>query len=212
MTEISAASASQTAPTRGIASAQNFIAGLLLIALAGVAFWLTADLPRGTLRSAGPGMLPQALTVLIALCGLILTISGFVTRGAAMPAWSLRGPLCISLAIACFALTIKPMTFGTVTTPELGLVVAGPLAIFLGGYAAPGARFRPLLLLALTLTPLCMLLFGDMLNLPIPLLPQALAESLFAEWSYKGALRLTAALLLGAAAALFLLTRNREAP
>jgi hypothetical protein len=156
-------------------------------------------------------MLPQALTVLIALCGLILMISGFVTRGAAMPKWSLRGPLCISLAIAGFALTIKPMPLGPVTTPELGLVVAGPLAIFLGGYAAPGARFKPLLLLALTLTPLCMLLFGDMLNLPIPLLPQALAENLFASWTYKGALRLTAAALLSIALGVFLLTRRREA-
>ncbi|KJV09138.1 hypothetical protein VZ95_13370 [Elstera litoralis] len=211
MTEFSASTASRTGPARGIASPQTCIAGLLLIALAGLAFWLTADLPRGTLRSAGPGMLPQALTVLIALSGVILTITGVMTRGAAMPLWSLRGPLCITLAIACFALTIKPMSLGSLTTPELGLVVAGPLTIFLGGYAAPGARFRPLLLLALTLTPLCMLLFGDMLNLPIPLLPQALAESLFADWSYKGALRLTAAALLSAALAVFLLTRNWEA-
>lgn len=211
MTELSAPTAPQTVLTRGMAAPQNCVAGLLLIVLAGVAYWLTADLPRGTLRSAGPGMLPQALTVLIALCGLILMISGFVTRGAAMPKWSLRGPLCISLAIAGFALTIKPMPLGPVTTPELGLVVAGPLAIFLGGYAAPGARFKPLLLLALTLTPLCMLLFGDMLNLPIPLLPQALAENLFASWTYKGALRLTAAALLSIALGVFLLTRRREA-
>lgn len=196
-------------PLRAPAAPQTFVAGLVLLALAGIAFWLTADLPRGSLRSAGPGMLPQALAVLIALCGAVLTVSGFLVRGEAIPKGSLRGPVCISLAIAGFALTIKPMSFGALTTPELGLAVAGPLAIFLGGYAAPGARFRPLLLLALTLTPLCMLLFGDMLNLPIPLLPQFLAENLFADWSYKGALRLTAAALLAAALALFLLTRTR---
>lgn len=195
-------------PLRTPAAPQTFVAGLGLIALAGIAFWLTADLPRGTLRSAGPGMLPHALAVLIALCGGIMTLSGWLVRGEALPKASLRGPLCISLAIASFALSIKPMPMGTFTTPELGLVVAGPLTILLGGYAAPGARLQSLLLLALTLTPLCLLLFGDVLNLPIPLLPQALADRLFADWSYKGALRLTAAVMLGVALVTFGLTRR----
>ncbi len=195
-------------PLRAPASPQTLVAGLLLIALAGIAFWLTADLPRGSLRSAGPGMLPQALAALIALCGAVLMVSGFLVRGAAIPKASLRGPLCISLAIISFALTIKPISMGIFTIPELGLVVSGPLTILLGGYAAPGARFRSLRLLALILTPLCLLLFGDLLNLPIPLLPQVLADQLFADWSYKGALRLTAASLLGAALLIFGLTHR----
>ena len=61
--------------------------------------------------------------------------------------------------------------------PGLGLAFAGPLAILIGGYATPEARLRELVILALGLTPFCMLLFGDLLNLPIPIFPAALADS-----------------------------------
>jgi hypothetical protein len=188
---------------------QNVAAGLVLIALAGLALWLTADLPRGTLRTAGPAMLPQAVAILMAICGAVLAACGWL-RGSedAVAPWSLRGPFFVTLGIALFALTIKPIHFGGFDTVELGLIVSGPLAIIVGGHASPQARLRDLIILALTLTPLCMLLFGDMLNLPIPLLPRAVADTLFAGWSYKLSLRVSAAALLACAAAIHLLTRN----
>ncbi len=190
-------------------SPQNLFAGLLLIALAVLALWLSADLPRGSLRSAGPGMLPQALAILMILCGLALVGSAFVVKAHDQPRWSLRGPLLVCSAIALFGLTIRPLHPGDEMIPELGLVVSGPLAIIIGGYASPQARLRDLAVLALILTPFCMVLFGDMLNLPIPLLPKALAQSLFADLSYKTSLRLTAACLLVCGVALLLLTRRQ---
>ncbi|WP_062225787.1 tripartite tricarboxylate transporter TctB family protein [Aureimonas frigidaquae] len=192
---------------------RNIAAGLVLIALAALAVWLTSDLSRGTLRSVGPAMLPQAVAVLIGLCGVALAISGLRRGSDSEPVlWSLRGPLFVMAGIALFAFTIRPMHFERFTTLELGLVVSGPLAIIVGGYASPHARFRDLAILALSLTPFCMLLFGDMLNLPIPILPRPVAEVLFAGWSYKTALRVTSAVLLAAAAILFLATRGRTPP
>jgi hypothetical protein len=67
--------------------------------------------------------------------------------------------------------------------------VAGPLAIIIGGYATPEARLRDLVILALSLTPFCMVLFGDLLNLPIPVFPQALTGLFPADWSQKAVLR-----------------------
>ena len=57
------------------------------------------------------------------------------------------------------------------------------------------------MILALLLTPFCMVLFGDLLNLPIPIFPQAFADLFPASWSQKQILRLTAALLAGGGAA-----------
>ena len=193
-----------------VASPQNLAGGLVLIFLAGLAIWLTSDLSRGTLNSVGPAMLPQAVAVMIGLCGIALAISG-LNRSSDHEemVWSLRGPALVSAAIIIFALTIKPMHFGSFDTAELGLVVAGPLAIIIGGYASPEARLRDLLLLALALTPFCMILFGDMLNLPIPILPRSIGENLFAGYGYKTALRITSAVLFTAAMILFWTTRGK---
>jgi hypothetical protein len=200
---------SDCAAAAGPAAPRNVVAGLVLIGLALLALWLTADLPRGTLRAVGPAMLPQGIAVMIAVCGVALAIDGWLHRSQDdTPPVSLHGPLFVSLGVALFALTIKPMHFGSLATIELGLLVAGPLAIIVGGYASPHARLRDLVVLALCLTPFSMLLFGDLLNLPIPLIPRVLADALFADWSYKLSLRVTAAVLFACAATIYVLTRN----
>lgn len=205
--------ANRTAGPGGpIRAPQNFMGGLLLLALAALALWLTRDLDQGTLRSMGPAMLPRWLAIGVGLCGLALVVSGFLTAGAPLDPWSLRGPLMVIVAVVAFAVTIRPFSFGSFQTPGLGMIVAGPLAIVIGGYASNEARVRDLAILALTLTPFCMLLFGDMLNLPIPIFPQTLADLLFAGWSQKAILRLAAAVMIAAAAAVFFLTRGRRGP
>lgn len=196
-------------PIRG---PQNLAGGLALMALAAFALWPTSDLSQGTLRSMGPAMLPRWLAIGVGLCGLALVVTAFLKPGDPLERWSLRGPALVMLAVIAFAITIRPFAVGSFQTPGLGLVVAGPLAILIGGHASDEVRLRDLVILALTLTPFCMVLFGDLLNLPIPIFPQKLADVLFAGWSQKAVLRLTAAVLAVIAALVFLLTRSRRGP
>ncbi|MBM6596819.1 tripartite tricarboxylate transporter TctB family protein, partial [Microvirga pudoricolor] len=189
---------------------QSIAGGFLLLGLSGLALYLTRDLSQGSLRSMGPAMLPDWLAYAVGLCGLALLAGGLLKPGHALEAWSLRGPALVILAILAFAVTIRPFSLGSLTLPGLGLVAAGPLAIVIGGYATPEVRLRDLVILALTLTPFCMVLFGDLLNLPIPIFPQSLAGLFPADWSQKAILRATAAALLAAAAVLFLLGRARS--
>ena len=142
-------------------SPQGLVAGLTLIALAALALWLTSDLDQGTLQSMGPALLPRWLAIGVGLCGLVLVGTGFTTDGQGLERWSLRGPALVILAIVAFAVTIRPFSLGAVSLPGLGLAIAGPLAIIIGGYASHEARLRDLLILALLLTPFCMVLFGD---------------------------------------------------
>ena len=191
-----------------VRASQSLVAGLLLLALCALAVWLTSSLSQGTLRSMGPAMLPRWLAIGVGLCGLALVVAGIVRPGSPLEAWSGRGPVLVVLAILAFAVTIRPVNLGAFGTPGLGLVAAGPLAILIGGYATQEARLRELLVLALALTPFCMVLFGDLLNLPIPIFPQAVADALLPGWSQKGVLRLTAAVMIGAALLVFLLGRS----
>jgi len=174
---------------------QGAAGGLLLIALAALALWLTRDLDQGTLNAMGPAMLPRWLAIGVGLSGLALIAFAFIRDGEPLERWSLRGPFFIIVAILAFAVTIRPFSFG-------------PLAIIVGGYATPEARFRDLLILSLSLTPFCMLLFGDLLNLPIPVFPQELAGLFPAGWSQRAILRVTALVMAATAVAVFFATRG----
>ncbi|WP_262272655.1 tripartite tricarboxylate transporter TctB family protein [Microvirga yunnanensis] len=189
---------------------QSLAGGLLLIALAALALWLTRDLDQGTLNAMGPAMLPRWLAIGVGLSGLALLAAAFLKDGDLLERWSLRGPVFVIGAIVAFALTIRGYSFGSFGIPGLGLLVAGPLAIILGGFATPEARLRDLVVLALSLTPFCMVLFGDLLNLPIPVFPQALTGLFPADWSQKAVLRACAAIMAVAAVVVFLATRNRR--
>ncbi|MBB4041798.1 hypothetical protein GGR34_003479 [Microvirga flocculans] len=197
-------------PRRGsVRAPQNLAGGLLLLALAALALWLTRDLDQGTLNAMGPAMLPRWLAVGVGLSGLALLVFSFVKEGELLERWSLRGPFFIILAILAFTVTIRGYSFGSFAIPGLGLLVSGPLAIVLGGYATPEARLRDLVILSLSLTPFCMVLFGDLLNLPIPVFPQALTGLFPVGWSQKAVLRACAAILAVAAVLVFVATRGR---
>ena len=191
-----------------IRAPQSLIGGGLLIALAALALFLTRDLDQGTLNAMGPAMLPRWLAIGDGMSGLALVVFGFLKEGDVLERWSLRGPVFVIGAILAFAVTIRPFSFGGLSTPGLGLLVSGPLAIILGGYATPEARLRDLVILGLSLTPFCMVLFGDLLNLPIPVFPQALTGLFPADWSQKAVLRATAAIMAAVAVLLLLLTRG----
>jgi Tripartite tricarboxylate transporter TctB family len=193
-----------------VRSPQSLAGGLVLIGLAGLALWLTRDLDQGTLNAMGPAMLPRWLAIGVGLAGLALFAFAFIKPGDALERWSLRGPVFVISGILAFALTIRPFALGGLTTPGLGLLFAGPLAIIIGGHATAEVRLRDLVILALSLTPFCMVLFGDLLNLPIPVFPQALTGLFPADWSQKAVLRATAAIMAAVAVVVFLATRGRR--
>lgn len=207
MTTLSQPGAASRASRGAVRAPQSLAAGLALLALAALAFWLTADLASGTLRELGPALLPRALAAGVGLCGLALVAAGFVGAGERLDAWGLRGPVFVLAGIAAFALTIRPVEVGGASTPGLGLIVAGPLAVIIGGFATPEARLRELVILAFALTAFCMVLFGDLLNLPIPVFPRALADLLPPEWSQRFILRASAGSLALVAAWLWVLGR-----
>ena len=140
---------------------QDFLGGVLVIAVAIFAFWQGADLPIGTFGGMGPGMLPKGLAVLLGLLGALLVLDAVLEGGSPLERWSIRGPLFVLGALVVFGLTIRP----------LGLVVAGPLAIVVSAFASDEVRWGETLLVGLLVTAFCIGLFKFALGLPIPLAP-----------------------------------------
>jgi putative tricarboxylic transport membrane protein len=142
-------------------SPQDAAAGLFLLAVAAVALWQSAGLAAGTLHQIGPAMVPRGLAVGLALCGLALLASGFLSQGAALDRWTLRGPLMILGAALAFGIAVRP----------LGLAVAGPLAIIGGALASRDTRWVETALFGVVMTAFCLMLFKVLLGLPIPVAP-----------------------------------------
>jgi putative tricarboxylic transport membrane protein len=140
---------------------QDFVGGVVVIAIAAVAFWQGTDLPIGTLGGMGPGMLPRGLAVLLGLLGLLLAVGAAREDGPRLDRWSLRGPVLVLGAVVAFGMAVRP----------LGLVVAGPLAIVIGAFASSEVRWGETLLVGAFMTVFCVGLFKFALGLPIPLAP-----------------------------------------
>jgi putative tricarboxylic transport membrane protein len=140
---------------------QDFVAGLVVMAVAAFAFWQGFDLPIGTFGGVGPGMLPRGLAVFLGALGALLMVSAFVEEGQRLEAWSIRGPVLVLGAMVAFGLTVRP----------LGLIIAGPLAVVIGAFASDEVRWGETLIFGVLMTALCIGLFKFALGLPIPLAP-----------------------------------------
>ena len=140
---------------------QDFVGGLIVIAVAVFALWQGADLPLGTLGGVGPGMLPRGLAVLLGVLGAILVLVSLLEGGARLGRWSIRGPVLVLGAVVAVGLAIRP----------LGLIVAGPLAILISALASNEVRWGETILFGALMTAFCIGLFKFALGLPIPLAP-----------------------------------------
>ncbi|MEJ1158303.1 tripartite tricarboxylate transporter TctB family protein [Prosthecomicrobium sp. N25] len=176
---------------------QSTWGGIVLVAVALVGWFGTGGLAIGTLGAMGPGLLPRALAAMVGVCGVALLAIGLVRLGEQISGFALRGAVMVPLAIVAFALTIRSVDVAGFKTPGLGLAVAGPLAVLIGGHATPEAKLGELLPLSLILTAFCLVLFGDALNLPIPIFPEE-ARPYFAGWTQRGILRAIAAAMAAA--------------
>jgi hypothetical protein len=144
-----------------VKSPQDLAAGLFLIALAGLGFAGTLDLPLGHLAVMGPGMVPKVVSSLVLLFGIALVAGAFLIEGERLGSWPLRGAVFVLGAAVIFALTIRP----------LGLIVSGPLVVVFAACADRTTRPLEIVVFAVLITAFCVLLFHYLLRLPIPVMP-----------------------------------------
>lgn len=154
-----------------IRSTQDMAAGLFMILLAGVALVLSSDLPLGTLRQIGPGMLPKSFAVICAALGLLQCLGSLRFNGEKLAGWSWRGVFFVLGGACLFGLTIRGFDLGPIKVPQLGLLVSGPLVVLVSGMAAEDVKWKELVIFAVAMTAFCIFLFKYALSLPIPLAP-----------------------------------------
>lgn len=192
----------------------DVVAGVLVSALAALIWYGSSHLPVGELRYFGAGFMPRLCAAALLVGGVALLFRGLTQpETAAEPlvlAW--RGPLLVGLGIVLFALTIKGYGVGPVIVPQLGLLVAGCLVIFISGLGSVEARPRELIVLAFGLSGLGALLFVDVLDVRLPVLPGFVERILPPEWGIYWPARLSALGFMAIAAVLARYFRKGRAP
>ena len=95
-----------------VRSTQDLAAGLFMIALAGLAYYLARDLSTGTLRQIGPGMLPKSFAVICGGLGALLAFNSLRYNGEKLGGWSWRSILHVLGGPILFALASRGFDLG----------------------------------------------------------------------------------------------------
>src|ERR1700757_1797592 len=91
---------------------RDFYGGLVLIALAIIALWVSGDLPGQQGFAFGPGTAPRLFATLLAVMGAVVAVTGLFVEGEPIGHFAIRGPAYVLVAILLFALMIRGFTFG----------------------------------------------------------------------------------------------------
>jgi putative tricarboxylic transport membrane protein len=151
---------------RWVRAPQDFVGGIVLMGIALFALWASSDLQGMHGFSFGAGTAPRMFAVLLLGLGAAVALMGILQDGPAMATYAWRGPLFVSLAIVCFAVSIRP----------LGLIVSGLASFLISALGTPETSWLETIIVGVCLTACCAVLFPYVLGLPMPLLPQFLVR------------------------------------
>ncbi|MDF0601137.1 tripartite tricarboxylate transporter TctB family protein [Psychromarinibacter sp. C21-152] len=169
----------------------DVIGGAVMVFVAALIWFGAIGLRVGELVNFGPGALPRVLALILGAAGLGMFLHGLVQREqeAEPLVLAVRPPAILGIAIFLFALFIRGGDYGIVSTPRLGLMVVGPLTVFVAGFATPEARPRELIVMAFGLTAAVLLVFTDLLGVPLPVFPTRLEDAIPPSFGTDAAVR-----------------------
>lgn len=144
-----------------IRAPKDFWAGVMFIAFAAVALYVSRNYSLGTAVRMGPGYFPILLGGVLAVIGAILVVRSLVIADDPIGHVRVLPLVLVALAVVLFGVLL----------PRLGLAVTLPLVIAVSALAGAQSRRWEVLLLALVLTVFSALVFVYGLRLPIPLWP-----------------------------------------
>jgi len=140
---------------------KSYYSGVLMMLIGLGAAIRGIDYKVGTLKQMGPGFVPVAEGVLLALIGGAIILQAIrttqATKESGTPQW--RGWLCIIFALIAFVIL---GTYG-------GLLPASFAIVFISALGDRNNSLKDALLLALALTAVCVLVFHWALGVQFPL-------------------------------------------
>lgn len=154
---------------------RDFYGGLVLIAIALIAIWASANLQGSTGTSFGPGTAPRMFATLLIIIGAVVALTGLFMDGPSIGHFAIRGPAYVVAAILLFALMIGGVGLEFIGIPKrlppLGLVPSTFVVFMVSIMGSSEMRWIESLLAAAAMTAFCVALFVYLLQLPFQLWP-----------------------------------------
>lgn len=185
----------------------DVIGGALIVLMAGLIWFGAIELNTGSLASIGPGALPKGLAVVLLAAGSLILFQGLTQSHDKAERFfvAVRPTMIVVAAISIFGLFIRGGDFGLVSTPQLGLMIVGPLTVFIAGCATPDLHVKSLLVLAFGLTAAMLVVFVDLLGVTIPVFPKMVQDPLTISFGIDTVVRAAYAAYAALAAALYVI-------
>jgi len=142
----------------------DLAAGLMFVAFGGLALWLGQDLRVGTAMRMGPGYMPNVVAWVLAGFGALILLGAVLRDGPRLERWDVRSIALVLASVAVFAVSIR----------ALGLVPTIVLVSVVASLASPESRALEAGLLAGGLAAFAVVVFVQLLGLPIQVWPPAL--------------------------------------
>jgi putative tricarboxylic transport membrane protein len=142
--------------------------GALLLVLAGSLLWHVQGFPKMPGQHVGPAVLPGAIGVGLAVCGVLLVVRGLRARAAASMGWMER-PLWIGSRphVLALAALVGVNVFYLLAVQALGFLLTGTAYLFVLMWALH-VRAARALGLAIVMTLVIHYGFYKLLKVPLP--------------------------------------------
>ena len=137
----------------------DFLAGLLMLAIGGGAFYMALDYPFGSALRMGPGYFPRVLAGILMSFGAFVLVRGLITGEKVKGRWGFKPLFFLCLSLIVFGWTMEHAGF----FPALiALFAIAPLA----GYEW---NFKEVIILGLFMMGFAWAVFIYGIGLPYPL-------------------------------------------
>lgn len=135
---------------------KDFLAGLLMIVIGGIAFYMALNYPFGTSLRMGPGYFPRVLAGLLIAFGIWIGLRGLRTGEAVQGIWGLKPLALISLALVSFGWMME----------ALGLIPSLVVLFFVSAFAGHEFNFKEVVILTIVMIAFAYGVFIEGLNMP----------------------------------------------
>ncbi len=139
----------------------DLLLGLFLLLVATLTLVATRKLGVGTAANMGPGYMPRVIAIAVMLFGAFFTGRGLLRSHLGIARVHLRPLLSIPLAVALFSLLVE----------FSGLAIAALITIVAAAWATHEFRLKEAVLFGVAIAVVSVLLFVQVLSLPLPIWP-----------------------------------------
>lgn len=139
---------------------KDFFAGLLLLAIGGLGFYLALDYPFGSALRMGPGYFPRVLAGILMTFGVFVLIRGLLSNEKVQGKWGWKPLAFIVIALAVFGFLMD----------RFGLIPALIAMFFISTFGGHEFKFLEVVILTIVMSAFAVGVFIYGLGLPYPLI------------------------------------------